>query len=125
MPFPLIRQHAPPPARSKAACSTRRPTTSIRIAPNPYIISSNENALRFPNEPDKIAFFNIPGNCVIKIYTELGELIKEIVHDDGSGDAYWNSITSSNQVIVSGVYIVVIENKDTNVRTIKKLVVIR
>jgi hypothetical protein len=102
-------------------------TTSdqIRIAPNPYIISSNENALRFPNEPDKIAFFNIPGTCVIKIYTELGELIKEIVHDDGSGDAYWNSITSSNQVIVSGIYIVVIENKDTNERTIKKLVVIR
>ncbi|MBM4162314.1 MAG: T9SS type A sorting domain-containing protein [Ignavibacteria bacterium] len=97
----------------------------IRIAPNPYIVSSDENALRFPNEGDKIAFFNIPGNCVIKIYTELGELIKEIVHDDGSGDAYWNSITSSNQVIVSGVYIVVIENKETGERTIKKLVVIR
>jgi hypothetical protein len=100
-------------------------SSDIRIAPNPYIISSNENSLRFPNEGDKIAFFNIPGNCVIKIYTELGELIKEIVHDDGTGDAYWNSITSSNQVIVSGVYIVVIENKDTGERTMKKLVVIR
>ena len=102
-------------------------TTSdqIRIAPNPYIISSNENALRFPNEADKIAFFNIPGNCVISIYTELGELIKQIVHTDGTGDAYWNSITSSNQVIVSGVYIAVIENKDTGEKTIKKLVVVR
>ena len=99
--------------------------SQIRIAPNPYVISSNESSLRFPNEPDKIAFFNIPGNCVIKIYTELGELIKEIVHDDGSGDAYWNSITSSNQVIVSGIYIVVIENKDTGEKTMKKLVVIR
>ena len=111
------------PAFLKRAAGTT--SDQIRIAPNPYIISSNENALRFPSEPDKIAFFNIPGNCVIKIYTELGELIKEIVHDDGSGDAYWNSITSSNQVIVSGIYIVVIENKDTNERTIKKLVVIR
>jgi len=111
------------PAFLKRAAGTS--ADQIRIAPNPYIISSNENALRFPSEPDKIAFFNIPGNCVIKIYTELGELIKEIVHDDGSGDAYWNSITSSNQVIVSGIYIVVIENKDTNERTIKKLVVIR
>jgi len=98
----------------------------IRIAPNPYIISSNENRLRFPNEGDKIAFYNIPGNCVIKIYTELGELIKEIVHTDGTGDTYWNSITSSNQVIVSGVYIVVIQDKDTNGPPIvKKLVVIR
>jgi hypothetical protein len=97
----------------------------IRIAPNPYIISSSENSLRFPSEPDKIAFFNIPGNCVISIYTELGELIKQIVHEDGTGDAYWNSITSANQVIVSGVYIVVFENKDTGEKTIKKLVVVR
>jgi hypothetical protein len=99
--------------------------SQIRIAPNPFIISSNENALRFPNEADKIAFFNIPGNCVISIYTELGELIKRIEHNDGTGDAYWNSITSSNQVIVSGIYIVVIENKDTGEKTIKKLVVVR
>lgn len=102
-----------------------KPSDAIRIAPNPYIISSNENTLRFPGEPDKIAFFNIPGNCVIRIYTELGELIKEIVHNDGTGDAYWNSITSSNQVIVSGIYIVVFENKDTGEKTIKKLVVVR
>jgi hypothetical protein len=98
---------------------------SIRIAPNPYVISSSENTLRFPSEPDKIAFFNIPGNCVISIYTELGELIKQIVHNDGTGDAYWNSITSANQVVVSGVYIVVFENKDSGAKTIKKLVVIR
>jgi hypothetical protein len=102
-----------------------KPSDAIRIAPNPYIISSNENTLRFPGEPDKIAFFNISGNCVIRIYTELGELIKEIVHNDGTGDAYWNSITSSNQVVVSGIYIVVFENKDTGEKTIKKLVVVR
>ncbi|MFH0992476.1 MAG: hypothetical protein V1799_20950 [bacterium] len=98
---------------------------AIRIAPNPYIISSNENRFRFPSEGDKIAFFNVPANCLIKIYTELGELIKEIVHNDGTGDAYWNSITSSNQVVVSGVYIVVIEDKDTGEKIMKKLVVIR
>jgi hypothetical protein len=111
------------PATLKRPAGTS--SDQIRIAPNPYIISSNENALRFPSEPDKIAFFNIPGNCMISIYTELGELIKQIKHDDGTGDAYWNSITSSNQIIVSGIYIVVIENKDTGEKVIKKLVVIR
>jgi hypothetical protein len=99
--------------------------SGIRIVPNPYSISSDEVNLRFQNEPDKIAFFNIPGQCRIKIYTELGELIKEIEHTDGSGDAYWNSITSSNQVIVSGIYIVVFENTQTGERIIKKLAVIR
>jgi hypothetical protein len=102
-----------------------KPSDAIRIAPNPYVISSSENSLRFPSEPDKIAFFNIPGNCLISIYTELGELIKQIVHNDGTGDAYWNSITSANQVVVSGIYIVVFENKDTGEKTIKKLVIVR
>ncbi|HSQ77204.1 MAG TPA: hypothetical protein VLT13_16700 [Bacteroidota bacterium] len=97
----------------------------IRIVPNPYSISSTAATLRFDQEPDKIAFFNIPGYCKIRIYTELGELIKEIDHNDGSGDAYWNSITSSNQVIVSGIYIVVFENTATGERVIKKLSVIR
>ena len=111
------------PATLKRPAGTS--SSQIRIAPNPYVISSSESTLRFPSEPDKIAFFNIPGNCVISIYTELGELIKKIVHDDGTGDAYWNSITSANQVIVSGIYIVVFENKETGEKTIKKLVVVR
>lgn len=81
----------------------------IRIVPNPYIISSDEDRLRFPDVPDRIAFFNIPGYCKIRIFTELGELIYEIDHKDGTGDAYWNSITFANQVVVSGVYLVLIE----------------
>ena len=103
----------------------KRESDAFRIAPNPYIISSAENVLRFPSEPDKIAFFNIPGNCTIRIFTELGELIKEIDHKDGSGDAYWNSITSSGQVVVSGIYIVLVENRDTGERFTRKLVIVR
>lgn len=111
------------PANLKRPAGTS--SDQIRIAPNPYNISANANALRFVGQPDKIAFFNIPGNCEIKIYTELGELIYTMDHNDGTGDAYWNSVTSSNQVIASGVYLVVFLNRDTAERTIKKLVVIR
>jgi hypothetical protein len=99
--------------------------SDIRIVPNPFHLGSDPTALRFGGEPDKIAFLNIPGYCTIRIYTELGELIKEMEHTDGSGDHYWNSTTSSNQVVASGVYIVVIENTRTGERTIKKFVVIR
>ncbi|MCD6081471.1 fibronectin, partial [candidate division WOR-3 bacterium] len=42
---------------------------------------------------------------IIRIYTERGDLIKTIVHDDGSGDEAWESVTSSRQLVVSGVYI--------------------
>lgn len=78
--------------------------SGIRIVPNPYNIRSAQ--LQYPGEPDKIMFLNIPGHCIIRIYTENGNLIKTIVHDNGSGDETWNSNTSSNQVVVSGVYIV-------------------
>jgi hypothetical protein len=78
--------------------------SDIRIVPNPYNIRSAE--LNYPGEPDKIMFLNIPGHCTINIYTENGNLINTIYHEDGSGDERWNSNTSSGQVVVSGIYIV-------------------
>ncbi len=77
---------------------------SIRIVPNPYNIAAP--GAQYPGEPDKIMFLNIPGHCLIRIYTENGDLINTISHENGSGDEAWNSITSSRQVVVSGVYIV-------------------
>ena len=74
---------------------------------------------------DKIAFYNIPGNCTISIYTELGELIKTIEHTDGSGDEFWYSVTSSNQIVVSGIYIAVITDNSTGDKHIAKFAVIR
>jgi hypothetical protein len=78
--------------------------SGIRIVPNPYNIAAAD--MQYPGEPDKIMFLNIPGHCLIKIYTENGDLINTITHENGSGDQAWNSITSSRQVVVSGVYIV-------------------
>ncbi|MCA9742201.1 fibronectin [candidate division KSB1 bacterium] len=95
---------------------------SIRVVPNPYDIRSR--ALQFPGEPDKIAFYDIPGQCTIKIYTERGDLIKTIIHDDGSGDESWNSVTEYGQIIVSGVYIVTFETPNGD-RAIRKFIVIR
>jgi hypothetical protein len=103
---------------------------SIRVVPNPFSLGADPNRLRFPGEPDKIAFLNIPGQSSIRIFTESGELIKTIEHTDGSGDAYWNCTTESNQVIVSGIYIAVVTDQ-TDVpgrkgrRKIVKFVVVR
>ena len=82
-------------------------------------------------------FYNIPPFCTIRIYTERGDLIKTIKHDDGSGDEAWDLATSSDQLVVSGLYIahieasedwldqktVIMNNKGESV--IKKFVVIR
>ncbi len=79
----------------------------IRVVPNPFNIKAR--ALNFPNETNKIGFYNIPAFCTITIYTERGDLIETIEHTDGSGDEFWNSITSSRQIVVSGIYIAYFE----------------
>jgi hypothetical protein len=97
----------------------------IRIVPNPFYIGAAAELTFGDQQPNRLAFFNIPGRCTIKIYTEIGELIYTIEHTDGSGDDYWDSVTSSNQVVVSGLYIAVVHNDDTGENKILKFVIIR
>ncbi|WP_412068386.1 hypothetical protein [Rubrivirga sp. IMCC43871] len=83
----------------------------VRVVPNPYYIGASRSGaapLRFPDQNDKLAFFNIPGVCRIDIYTQIGELVDSIEHTDGSGDEFWDHTTSSRQVVASGLYIAVI-----------------
>ena len=76
----------------------------IRVVPNPYNIRLSRD-LQYTGQPDKIMFLDIPGFCKIRIYTERGDLVDEIDHNNGSGDQPWNSLSSSRQVIVSGIYL--------------------
>ncbi len=111
----------------QAAIKKRAPGESlseVRIVPNPYNLKS-ESEVRWPDRQDQLAFFDIPGQCTIKIFTEAGELIETIEHTDGSGDQLWNLTTSSNQLIVSGIYIAVIQDHDTGDHVVRKFVVIR
>jgi hypothetical protein len=95
---------------------------SIRVVPNPYNISAGTGLLF--SQSDRIGFLNIPAVCTIKIYTELGQLIYTLDHRDNSGDAYWDMVTSSKQIVVSGLYIAVFE-KPTGERAMRKFVIIR
>ncbi len=94
-----------------------------RVVPNPVNLAADQS-IRFAKE-DEIAFFNIPGRSKISIYTETGELIKIIEHTDGSGDEKWNLTTDARQLLVSGIYVAVIEDMDSDARVFRKFVVIR
>lgn len=110
------------PTRLKRPAGTS--LAEVRIVPNPYNIAASSQ-VRFPDQTDKLAFFNIPGRCTIAIYTDLGELVDEIEHTDGSGDEFWDHTTSSRQVVASGLYIAVITDLETRERIMKKFVIIR
>ena len=96
---------------------------AVRVVPNPYHIGATTD-IRFSNK-DKLAFLDVPGNCTIKIYTQLGELIDTIEHTDGSGDEYWDQTTSSRQVVASGLYIAHITDNVTKETAERKFVIIR
>lgn len=88
----------------------------VKIVPNPYIV--NASAMNF-SDPNEIKFFNLPPYCTLRIYNEVGDLVKEIEHVSGSGDETWNQLTSANQYVVSGVYILSVQNaKDINGKSI-------
>jgi len=111
---------------NKAAFLKRPPGTSfndIRIVPNPFHISARD--LQYGvSAPDRLMFLNIPPVCTIRIFTERGDLVDTIEHSDGSGDEAWNSITSSRQLIVSGLYIAHFDMGDQG-SAIRKFTVIR
>ncbi len=86
----------------------------IRVVPNPYNPNIDNDLLLDQSGGDRIAFYEIPGISTIQIYTEIGELIKTIEHDNGSGDDFWDLRTDYRQRVVSGIYIARIINKDPN-----------
>lgn len=96
----------------------------IRVVPNPWNISNRRLQYGEGGDKDKLMFLDVPGYCKIKIFTERGDLIKVIDHNDGSGDQAWNLTTDSRQIIVSGIYIAYFETPDGK-SIFQKFVVIR
>ncbi len=107
----------------RAAYGATGSVRDARVVPNPVNLGS-DTSVRFAQE-DRVAFFNIPGQCTIKIFTEVGELVHTIEHLDGSGDELWNLTTASRQLLVSGIYIAVVEDLEKGESFTLKFTVIR
>ena len=99
--------------------------SEFRVVPNPYIRGVVSELTFGDDALNRIAFFNITGDCKIQIYSEMGELIWEVDHNDGSGDEFWDQTTSSNQLVVSGVYIAVVTDNKTGEKSIQKFAIIK
>jgi len=102
--------------------------SGVRIVPNPYNVGARN--LNYVGVPNKIAFFNLPPECTIKIYTESGDLVKTIEHTDGSGSDSWGFLaeehqaTDTGQLIVSGIYIALFKTPDGK-STFEKFIIVR
>ncbi|MEA3297192.1 MAG: hypothetical protein U9R56_04950, partial [candidate division Zixibacteria bacterium] len=104
----------------------------VFVYPNPYRIDGEYRERGFegrtePNRPPdrtrEIHFANLPPVCTIQIYTLDGDLVREIVHDDGTTHATWDMITRNTQMVVSGLYYWTVEAEGRDIQ-IGKLAVI-
>lgn len=95
----------------------------IRVVPNPYFVT---NRAVLSEGTDKIFFTHLPPRCTIRIYTLVGELVREIEHEsiapfnpderlaqgDKGGTASFELLNRYNQALASGVYIYHVEARD-------------
>ena len=98
--------------------------SDVRIVPNPYNLTADPS-VRFGDRDDKLAFYGLPGRAEVRIYTELGELVEVLLHEDGSGDEFWDLTTSSRQVVASGLYLAVVRDLETGEQAVQKFIIIR
>jgi hypothetical protein len=98
----------------------------IRVVPNPYNINDPKVIAMGWVDYRGINFMNLPAFCTIRVFTEDGDLVKTINHDDPykTGSEYWNMLTESEQVINSGMYIAVFEDDAGNI-VYRKFAVVR
>jgi len=95
----------------------------VIVYPNPYRIDGGYSAdgyeydLGDPERNRRINFMNLPPECIIKIWTVDGDLVREIKHGPGErfsemdSKAYWDMISRNTQLITTGMYIYSVESE--------------
>lgn len=90
----------------------RNNLSKIKVVPNPYIVSSlyEPDFGELSLEPlRRIQFINLPAECIIRIFTPAGDLVKTIYHNNLTGTENWDLRSDGGREIASGVYIYTVE----------------
>jgi len=74
---------------------------SIRVVPNPYIVSA-EWEMRIGER--RVDFTNLPATCTIRIYNAAGEKVRILEHTNGQSTEPWDLLSDSGQEIAPGLY---------------------
>jgi len=100
---------------------------AISVVPNPYRGGSYfDTQGADPELGRKIWFVNLPPRCSVKIFTLSGDLVRTLEHDDpNDGKEPWDVLSDYGRAIATGLYIYVVENKDSGEVQRGKLVIIK
>ena len=88
----------------------------IQVFPNPYF---GYHADQTTASGPYVTFSNLPEQeCIIRVYTLGGQLVKRIDHNPGSYEN-WDLLNEHHRAVASGIYIVHIEVPDLGNRILK------
>lgn len=76
--------------------------SAVKIYPNPY---------RPNSVSDVMHFINMPAGARVKIYTFVGELVREL-RADVNGMAHWDGLNDAGRKVASGIYIAYVQSAD-------------
>jgi hypothetical protein len=97
----------------------------VYVIPNPLLVTNSLRGSEQGGEKaDRILFVGLTRRCTIRIFSYTGQLIRTIEHIKEAYSDPWYQISVNNQIIASGVYYFVIEDKATGARSSGKFVVI-
>ncbi len=91
----------------------------IFVVPNPHVLNDPKRNFG-TNDPYRLQFYNLPEECVIRIYTVMGDLVKTIQHradptEGVSGSEVWNQRSDSGLRVAPGLYIYNVESTTAGV----------
>lgn len=97
----------------------------VYVIPNPLIVTSGLTGSDPAGEiSDRIQFVGLTKRCTIRIFSYTGQLIMTREHDRETYGNPWYQLSINNQIIASGVYYFVVEDRETGARSKGKFVVI-
>jgi len=98
----------------------------VYVVPNPLVVSSGLSGTDTGGDiSDRVQFMGLTARATIRIYSYTGQLIQTIEHDRVSFGNPWYQLSINNQVIASGVYYFVVQDRDTGDVARGKFVIIR
>lgn len=99
----------------------------VGVFPNPYRAGSYfDDRLGEQELGRKIWFTNLPARCTIEVFNLAGDLVVTLDHDDpASGMEPWDLLSSPQRAIATGLYVYVVEDRETGDVQRGKLVIIK
>jgi hypothetical protein len=94
----------------------------INVFPNPYF-ATNTAEKQFYDQ--FVTFSNLPEKCIIRIFTLSGQMMRSLVHDNGTPFEKWDLTNEERKPVGSGMYIVLIQIDGVGEKILKLAIINR